>query len=48
MQVIIKKTDNNEEIVKKLSMFKSSKAGATLRHFGALKRGFDGLEYQKK
>ena len=48
MQVVIKSTDNIEEITKKLSNFKSSKEGATLKHFGTLKRGFDGLEYQKK
>jgi hypothetical protein len=52
MTIILKKNANKKDIEaaeKKLSVKKrKSKKGNLSEFFGSLKRGYDGLEYQKK
>lgn len=50
MHVIIKKENSVKEIEQIIQNqhFTFPKAGSTKKYYGALKRGFDGLEYQKK
>jgi hypothetical protein len=51
MTIILKKNASVKEIEaaeKKLGIRKPKKKGSFHKYFGSLKRGFDGLEYQKK
>lgn len=49
MTFVIKNTTSNKVINEIIESLKTMKPSKGLRkHFGALKRGIDGLEYQKK
>jgi hypothetical protein len=49
MTIVIKNTTSNKAINKTIESPQAKKTSKGLRkHFGVLKRGIDGLEYQKK
>jgi hypothetical protein len=49
MKIILKKPFGSKEVKAAISLLvkKKTETNKMLKHFGGLKRGFDGLEYQQ-